>query len=230
MFNSLNLQKLRNAEFLQFMRNIHAIAHEFELSTLAVLLVALNSKSDEFEVMFKSNLKNPFTAEINKWDDTRDRTFRAIVRIVEGNTLHFDSSVATKASVLLEVIRNHGGNIITLNHHEETAVLNSLINEIENSESLSDSISSLHLSTLLAHLKTSNAQCADLLKQRTETNADNSSLSGKDQRKTIRNTYSELLQTIDAHIILKSEGDYQSMKDRINELINEFKATLNLRG
>lgn len=229
MFNSINLQKLRNAEFLQFMRNVHAISHGFELPTMVGLLNKLDTQTNSFEVIFKSSLKNPFTAKITKWDGSRDRTLQAIVYIAEGNRLHFDHSIAEKASTLLQVIRNHGTQITALNHQEETAVLNSLITEIETSESLSASITLLHLGPFLDYLKSSNAQCAELLMQRTQSKADNTSLPSKEQRQIISNAYSKLIRTIDAHIILKSDGDYQNLKDRLNELINEFKTTLKLR-
>lgn len=230
MFNSINLQKLRNAEFLQFMRNIHALVHEYDLLTLAVLLTTLDAKIKDFDVKFKSSLKHPFTAEITKWDNNRDSSFRAIVLISEAYALHFNPTIAAEASALLEVIKNHGSNITRLNHQEETAVLISLINEIEASESLSASISSLNLSSFFDRLKNCNSKCEELLINRTESKADDESLSSKEQRQSIRVIYSELLQTIDAHIILNSEGDYQNMKGRINTLINEFKATSNLRG
>jgi len=230
MFLTLYYYSFRNAEFLELMYSIHQIIVESNLETLTPLQTKFEAQTKEFEGLFKTSTKNPLTDRINEEDGFRDTYHTGFVKVVEGYTYFSDAEKSNAAKSILNTIRNHGSNITNLNLREETAVLKSLISELETTPKLSNALVLLDLLTWVEDIKRHNLNCETLLIERAEIKSSMAKLNTKDLRLTIMNTFKDITKLIEAHITLQTEGDYETIKNRINDQIKDFNATLNLRS
>jgi hypothetical protein len=220
MFITINQRRLRNAQFLQFMRFIEKLIQESGIESMLTLHSSLKENIDEFEIRFKSSLKNPLTANIQEEDRNRDRTFKGFSNIIEGNRFSTNEDLSSAAELLQSVINNHGKNITRMSMVEETAVLTSLINEIESSEPLMSAINTLFLPSWLHLLKTYNQNCENLLKNRAESIEDD--ITNLELRGNIFEQYKTITKLISAHITLNNTEEFIDLKDNINKHIKEF--------
>jgi len=226
MFNKIYYNQLRNAEFLQLMRFIEQLINEYGIAILIPLYDILVKKNNTFESNFKATLKHPLTNEIHLWDDKRDGTFNNFFKIIDGNRGHSNTSMSDAANLIYIVFKNHGPNVAKLKLNEETAVLDSFITEIESTPVLSAAITTLNLQIWIDDLKTYNTKCSNLLKERNiEGRPKQSSYALK---KEIMDTYNEISLQIMGNIIVKTEGDFEGLKNDINSQINKIQTGLNL--
>ncbi|MGB0868103.1 MAG: DUF6261 family protein [Flavobacteriales bacterium] len=222
MFISIDHRKLKNARFLQLMRFIEKLIMESGIEDLNAKHAEFKLKLDHLETRFKSSLKNPITAEIQTEDRNRDHTLLGVSKILEGYAYSTIPSEAKEAELLLNVIKNHGSSIARLNNVEETAVLTSLVNEIEASNNLMNAVNVLGIQDWITRLKTYNQNCELLLKERADSLSDD--ISVKELRLQIFGIYKSITSETSAHIILNTSEDYEALKENINKYISEFEA------
>jgi len=230
MFLTIYYYNYRNAEFLELMNSIDQIILESNIESLVQLHGKFKAKLGSLEIVFKTSLKNPLTDPIHKEDNSRDNAHVGFVKVIEGYTLFSDIEKANAAKAILATIKNHGSDIINLNLREETAVLKSLINELETTPALSDALSLLNVEDWVNDIKTYNLNCETLLIERAELKSAMRQVSTKELKLEITTIFKKMAKLIEAHITLESEGGYETLKNKINDQIKDFNDTLNLRS
>ena len=218
MFITIYKNRLRQAEFLQLMRFIQNLIEESGIESLNELHEEYKAEIDEFENSIKTVVKNPLTAEIHFNDDKRDLTYGCIIKLVDLNSHHSNSTIAQAAKLMQPVINAHGRDAAYLSLKEETAVLSSFITEIETDTHLTQAVSDIvGLQDWINDLKMYNAECERLLQERNLSNLD--IRKAAEIKNGVYDAYIRITNHVMAHIHLNSEGNYTSLKDAINQQI-----------
>ncbi len=95
------------------------------------LLTCINKNILSFEEALNRNKKNPLTISKKEKDIIRDHYFLGLRSYIESMTYHWEESINTSAHSISEVIERHGHSLHNLGYNEETALLNSLIAELQ---------------------------------------------------------------------------------------------------
>src|SRR6478752_4797565 len=104
MIEAINLQNLRNAEFIQFCKNFTTIVNTSNPTTLSVKpqYDTMMLRLGEMETLFKTATSNPITAEIEALDVRRDRAITGIVEAIKSFSYHFVPEMTESARLLQE--------------------------------------------------------------------------------------------------------------------------------
>jgi len=147
MINSIDITRLRNANYLQFQKDFLAIISRNDPSALNIQAkyYDLTAKTEELENLFKKALANPISQELLVLDGRRDDAINGIYYAALAYSYHYDPDVKQAADTLLANINLYGSGIARLNYQAETATITNLINDWENKPELEDAINVLQL-------------------------------------------------------------------------------------
>lgn len=100
MIHAIDLSRLRNAEYLQFMKNFASLVDANDPTALSVLIqyTLLLTKNTELEDLFKKSQASEITQEILDIDLRRDRAYNGIIAVVEGFTYHYEADKVLAAN------------------------------------------------------------------------------------------------------------------------------------
>lgn len=134
MINSIDLPRLRNANYLQFQKDFLSIISRNNPATLQIetKFDDLSAKTEELESLFKKALANPMSQELLVLDGRRDDAINGIYYTALANSYHYEAATKQAADAILANINLYGSGIVRLNYQAETATLTSLINDWEN--------------------------------------------------------------------------------------------------
>jgi hypothetical protein len=221
----IKLPALRNEEHFQLMTDAK---QEFEAEgpeTLGIapqfaIFVCLYFKEDRaLEVIRKSAL----TDAITDADAARDNAYRGFVMIVETNR-HSANPAKVQAAANIQVVIDHYGNFTHKSYNEETASIHNLLQDI-NTRCAAD-ITVLNAQEWVDGLADANQTFNDLMNQRFDESAGQENINLRENRKDIDKAYNEIVDRINASILLNGEATHADFVKRLNERINYFKNTL----
>ncbi|UEG50681.1 hypothetical protein LK994_04240 [Ferruginibacter lapsinanis] len=94
MINSIELYKLRNGEYSQFLQDVIEIVNKNNPADLQVQpqLTALIAIAQEIESLFKIPLGSALTQELKNFDLLRDNALKGILAITRGNMYSQESA------------------------------------------------------------------------------------------------------------------------------------------
>lgn len=147
--NAIDIPKLRNAEYLQYMKDFAGLINLNNPSTLQIdaKLTAFSTKTNELETLFKKALASEITKEILDLDEKRDNAINGIYYFLLAYTYHYEADKKQKAQLLLENMALYGSGIARLNYQAETATLNNLLRDWETKPDLADAVTTFSLSS-----------------------------------------------------------------------------------
>ncbi len=133
MIKPINSRYLSTEEVYVLATNIQTLIEsaEIEESIKTKLLTCIKKEIPTFEEALNRNKKNPLTITKKEKDTTRDNYFLGLRCYVESMTYHWEEGINKAAHSILEVIERHGYSLHILGYTEETALLNSLILELQ---------------------------------------------------------------------------------------------------
>lgn len=232
---AIDLSKLRNSEFIQFIRQTTQLLAdndpvvlkvETQYNTLASQLLSL-------EDLHKKSLSSTLTATIETLDKERDNALTSIGMIVDGYLNAPDASLQDAAALLKSSIKNYGNSfseITRLNYNAQTASLISLMNEWEGSADITAAISALSLTNFVAQLKTANTNFDTAYKQRTQEYAEATPESVSETRIAVLPNYYELRDVLEAYEIVESAPERLTAMHQLNALIDQYNNLLTTRS
>src|SRR6478609_2010914 len=102
MIEAIKLHNLRNPEFIQFTKNAISLVSANNPTILSVKpqYDFMSLKIVEMESLFKNELSNPMTAEMEALDFRRDNSINGIIGVINAYSDHHDATIATAATVL----------------------------------------------------------------------------------------------------------------------------------
>ena len=224
----LHLANLRNEEHFQFMTDVKGLvesagAEPINISALYPLLLTLYAKEDlALEAIRKSVLTDP----IANADVVRDTVDRGFVLLIESYSYSADAT-KVQAAKNIQVVIDHYGDFRARSYNEETAAIYNFIQDL-NSRCAAD-IAVLCVQEWIDDLSAANQAFDDLMNQRFDASAVQEIVNLRETRKEIDRVYVEIVERINASILLNGEAAYSDFVSKLNERILYFKNTLAVR-
>lgn len=230
MMNSIDLQKLRNAEYLQYMKDFSGIINlnnsaQFDIEAK---FNAFTTKIEELEALYKKALASEKTQELLLIDGRRDAAINGIYYFLFSHTYHFEKAKQQNAQALLENMALYGSGIARLNYQAETATLNNLIRDWENKPELINAIAEFGLIEWVTELKTANEEFNTKYLSRTQEYGDASPETIKLKREEVNVAYYALRDRIDAlHLLVETPpSPYVTVINQLNALTDQYNVLL----
>lgn len=228
--NAIDLPKLRNAEYLQYVKDYSGIINLNNPTQLGIeaKLSAFNNKITELEALYKKALASEKTQELLTLDERRDDAINGIYYFLLSQTYHFEADKQQKAQLLLSNMELYGSGISRLNYQAETATLNNIIRDWENKPELIDAISFFNLSPWVNELKTANEEFNTKYLSRTQEYGDANPETIKLKREETNAAYYALRDRIDAlHLLVETPpSPYAAIINQLNALTDQYNKLL----
>ena len=228
--NAIELRLLRNAEYLQYVKDYSNIISLNNVSTLNIQAKydAFNVKITELEALFKKSLASDKTQELVLLDEKRDNALNGIYYFLLAHSYHYETDKKEKAQLLLSSITLYGSGISRLNYQAETSTLNNLIRDWENKAELTAAIAQFGLQNWVNELKTSNEEFNNKYLSRTQEYGDANPETIKTKREETNNAYYALRDRIGAlHLLVEVEpSPYTTVINQLNALTDQYNVLL----
>ena len=219
----------RNSEHFQFITEVRDLIQKYGADKLAIEELAA-----EFALCFKNEdeaikkiVKSAITADIEAADQTRDITFRGLADTVKTALKHFDPTVAAAAR-RLQVVFDTYGNLAQKPLNEETADIYNLLQEI-NGKYAADKLAA-GIDKWALKLEADNKAFDELVKARNADTASITQLNAKQCRAETDRVYYEIVERINALIIVNGEKSYADFVNRLNAFIDKYNNTIAQRA
>lgn len=232
MITAIDLAKLRNAEFLQFMTNFLTLVENNDPAGLNVTAqhAALKARLAEVEPLFKLERASALTQELILLDERRDCAINGLTAMINGYGYHFDSPTKQAAQLLSDSLHLFGSGIAKQNFQAETATLNGLINDWETKPKLKEAIAALGLTAWKDELKASNIAFDQKFLERTQEYGATNPDKLRQKREETTSAYYELRKYLDANAVLNDSPGYRKAVNELNALIGQYNTLLTARA
>ena len=228
--NSIDLPKLRNAEYLQYMKDFAGIINLNNPAALQIdaKLSAFNAKTVELENLFKKALANDRTKVILALDERRDDAINGISFFLQGYAYHFDADKKKNAQLLLANMNIYGSGIARQNYQSETATINNMLTDWGEKTDLIDAVTSFSLNTWVNELSDANTQFNTEYLSRTQEYGDANPETIKSKREEVNVAYYALRDRIDAlHTLVETPpSPYTTVINQLNALTEQYNVLL----
>ena len=231
MIDSIDLSKLRNAEFLQFGATFSGlvvandpVALNVEPQQLAFKLIL-----DEMSRLFKLERVSPITQELVLLDERRDRAINGLTTVIEGYCTHFEAATSKAANLLKANLSLYGVGVARLNTQAESATINAIVEDWDTKPELSAAIVKLGLGNWVDELVIANQLFGQKYIERTQEYGAANPDTLKAKREETMNAYYELRKFIDANSVLHPCEACEKLINELNALIDQYNTLLNTR-
>ncbi len=234
MIQSIDLPKLRNAEYLQFQKDIVAIVERNNPTTLKVTtkLNDLKTKTTELDILFKKILASENTQILVDLDARRDNAINGISYIALGYTYHFDATFKIAGQKITDNLAIYGGGIARLNYQAETATITNIITDWETKPDLIAALTKLNLTAWKNELKLANTEFSTKYLDRTQEYGNATPENLKTKREETNTVYYALRDRINAsHILVETPtSPYQAVINQLNAVLEQYNTLLKNRA
>ncbi len=213
-----NLGKLSTANLATLASRVIYASNNgnYTVVTNHVILTELEEEYQQYDAVFQKLTYSGKGEEVAEMDNKRDRIFSAIKYLLRGYKAFQKEPTLTPADDLYKIIKKHGLGIDRLSYSEETAKMQKLLEDLELAENQTK-ITTLHLTEMVADLKTTQQEFELLYSQQAEENANLHSLPSasavrKDLEKALRNYFNLLT-------VMKEQPDWKMLYSDINEQV-----------
>ena len=221
----LSLSRLKNAEHLQFQTEFKTEVEKKTATALGIDTQFANyllkyKEEDEALVYIR---KSSQTDLLNEADSYRDRIFRGLCDTNRAALNHFIPEKA-EAARKLNIVFDTYGNITVEAYDEETAKINSLIKELRDNHA--NDLDLLALNEWVDELENANNKFVDIKNERYTEESSKTSLRMKKVRTEIDALYKEIVNRINAQILLNGDTNYIDFVSALNQRIENVKLVL----
>ncbi|WP_103068055.1 DUF6261 family protein [Aquimarina sediminis] len=225
MIEKIDLSKLRNDEYIQFIVDTtKTIRKENAVVELVnKKLTTLEKQKEYLESVFKKQLGSDTTGEIRELDRQRDFSIIGIKKVIEGYTYHYDPEVKLRAILLSDSISKYDSLIYDQNYQAETTTIRNLKNDWETDISLGKALQQLHLSDWAEQLDAVNNDFNNKYLERNTELSKASEETVTSLRKDADKDYKVLISHISSHAILNPTQELTNIVNQINTLIEQYK-------
>lgn len=231
MINPIDLAKLRNGEFLQFVTNFSILVTNNNPRVLNVLeqYNDFNASIAVLEPLYKLEHVNAISQQLVVLDERRDKAITGLRTVIEGYCYHFDPTIALAAKLLSFDLKLIGAEIVQQNDQAKTAFINGVILDSETNPELASALIILDLKPWKDELKSVNHLFEQKYIERTEEYGVTNSDILRIKREETTFAYDQLRKYLDANSVLHSNKVYQKTIHELNTLIEQYNTLLNLR-
>lgn len=218
---TLRLHGLTNEAHFEFMTGLNALIDQFNPAALGIeplmagWYTALVNEGEALNFVRKSAA----TAEIVNADNLRDITLTGLMLIIEANCHHFTPAIS-QAAKKLKVVTDTYGDISRKTYDEESAAINSLINEF--STAFAGDVAILGLGPWLTELQSRNRTFIQLMAGRYTETAGKTPLRMTSARKETDLVYRQITSHIEALVTINGPGTWQPFIAEINARVERY--------
>lgn len=228
--NAIDLRNLRNAEYLQYMKDFAGIINLNNPAALqiATKLNAFNTKTTELEDLFKRALASDRTKGILALDERRDDALNGIFYFLQGYTYHFEEEKRNNAQLLMAHMAIYGSGISRQNYQAETATIDNILRDFDTETDLKDAVTAFDLQSWLDELTDANTQFNSEYLSRTQEYGDANPDTIKSKREEVNVAYYALRDRIDAlHTLVETPtSPYSTVINQLNALTDQYNTLL----
>jgi hypothetical protein len=229
MLLSIDLAKLRNAEYIQFVKDWLKILLLNNPATLNVQLQfnALQTMLTVLENIFITEQGSAITEDVNAIDLRRDRAVTGIITMVKAFTYHFDAATVKHAETIDRLLNKYGNNIARQTYQAETAIIDNLIVDLNNKPEAVAAIVALNLGNWKKELEQANTAFNAAYLQRTQQIGATTKDKLVAKRLETNEVYYKLRNFIDSYFTINEGADpYGKATNELNALIDQYNNTL----
>lgn len=179
------------------------------------------------DTALKKFTKSATTTEIKKADKERDNTFRGLADVINGFVRHYDIAISTAAK-RLKVLFDSYGNLVSKPFSEETSGIYNMLQELKGV--YGTDVQVLGLPDWVLKLEADNNAFEALVKARGKEIASKTQLKMKETRTETDIVYNEIVDFINAAIIVKGEDDYKNFVNNLNFFIDKSNNAMAIRS
>lgn len=230
--NSIDLSKLRNGEYSQFLLDVLFFVDK---NDPAVLLVQaqynqLATLSQGIEKLFKVDQGNTLSDELVLLDERRDNAINGISAMIAGHTYSPDATVKANARLLADHLAIFGTGIARDSYQSETASLRNIVNDWNNAPELGAALTALNLVPWKTEIATANTLFGEKYLARAEDNGKASPDTIKAKRLEANNAYYKLRDRINSYYDINEGADpFGKTVNSLNGLIENYNTLLSRR-
>ena len=228
--NTIDLTKLRNAEYLQYTKDFAAIINLNNPSTLNIdaKFTAFNTKIAELESFYKKALASEKTKDIMALDQMRDDAINGVYYFLLGYSYHYDEQQRQNAQLLLTNLSLYGSGIARMNYQAETATINNILRDWENKTELEAAVGGVNLTAWVRELKTANDAFNEQYLLRTQEYGDANPETIRTKREETSSAFYALRDRIDAlHLLSEiSPSPHSAVINQLNALTDQYNQLL----
>ncbi len=213
---------LRNNEHFQCQTEFKRLVEEFGAEALKILslfdehYLPLYQQEDEAILKIRKSMYTEARMEV---DRQRDNIFRGMVGINKASLNHFEPEVVAAAKHL-KILFDTYGNIKRIPLQEETSAIYNLLQEL-NGDYLND-VQTVGLEKWRDKLQQNNIAYQALIKERDEENVAKTKLKAKEVRAEIDKVFYQIIQRLEAQMLIEGESNYREFVRRLNVLLESF--------
>jgi hypothetical protein len=219
---------LRNEEWFQFYTEFKALVEYYTPAVLNIdalfpaFLTLYGSADEAMEVIRKSAT----TEQIAEADNARDTVFRGLAEAVKSSLYHFDIG-KREAAKRLQTVLSHYGNIARKSYDEETASIYNFLQELNGAYAAD--VTALNLTDWLTQLDADNHAFDALLQARYAEGEAKPDIRTLEVRRELDRNYRDMLDRIDASILLNGETQYAPFVKALNIRVEHYSNIIALR-
>lgn len=231
---SIDFSKLRNAEYLQFIRQVIQISTLNTINQMAIKnqLAELSVQLHKLESLHKLPTASKFTKKIEMLDERRAKALIALGKIVDGFACSVNNTEQRAGKLLQESIQRYGkstSQIARLNYSSETVILSMLLTYWKKNTVLAKAINTLNVQSFVTELEKTNKGLNDEYHKRVKEYASASTETFKSLRQETKAKYYALRTLLEAHYTINPTPMLTKLIHVLNELIQEYNDLLHIR-
>jgi hypothetical protein len=212
---------LRNAEWFQFFTEFKSLVKLYHpdvlnIEALFAVFVVLYADVDEAMEIIR---KSATTEQLIEADNNRDAGFRGLSDAVKSSLNHFDPA-KREAARRVQIVLDQYGNVARKPYDAETASIYNFVQEMNGAHA--DDIATLGLGDWVVRLDADNQTFEALKNTRYSEKEQKPVFRVKELRKKIDSNYRNMLDRIDASILLNGEAQYAAFVNAYNIRVDHY--------
>jgi len=226
---SIQLERMHNDEHFQFHTEFIALLNRTGASQLKVeaLFEAYMTFYKRADAALKKILKSELTKEIQKADKRRDNAFLGLLKKHRICLKHFQPEVQ-QAAEKLSIPLNTYGNLARKSLNKQSSAVYNLMQELRGA--YAEALFTAGLQEWADELETANNDFMDLYRKRQDETSQKPNLKLFQERKNMDKAYRQLIQHLNAHLLLEGAPLYVDFINSLNTLTNKYKTLMAQRA
>lgn len=231
--NSIDLAKLRNGEFSQFLVDVLSIVQQNDPTVLKVVSQHQNLtvSSQDIEKLFKVPSGSVLSDELLALDARRDEAITGLNAIITGFTYSTDPGAKQAALLLQNHLSSFGANIARDSYQSETSSIRNILDDWQAKPPLTAALTTLNLGNWRDELASANTSFGEQYVARAVETGTASPDTIKAKRIEANNAYYKLRDRLNSHFDINDGAEpWATTVASINGLVDYYNSTLSRRG
>lgn len=232
MITTIDVSRMRNDEFIQFMVNVAEITNLQDTEDLKIKTQtdALQLQAKALDEVFKKQQGSDTTTVIKELDRQRDFAIIGIRNLLEAYSYHYNEETRNAAIQLRESMAKYGDRIYDLNYQAETTTVRNLVEEWKTTPHLTAAVQKMNAAPWVDYLDTTNSDFNTTYLERNTELSEVTSVSVTSLRDSVVDDYRTLVAHITSHATLNPAEGYTKLINQLNTLIDQYKVLLDSRN